>query len=60
MFSFLEPGAEQTIEVIRLSGNPKIDKLVLIHTPVRRTLNSIFETNNRYEILEILGNFGLK
>ncbi|VDM11890.1 unnamed protein product, partial [Wuchereria bancrofti] len=33
VFSFVEPGAEQTIEVIRQSGNPKIDKLVLIHTP---------------------------
>ncbi|VDO64703.1 unnamed protein product, partial [Onchocerca flexuosa] len=34
VFSFVESGAEQIIEVIRQPGNPKIDKLVLVHTPV--------------------------
>uniref|UniRef100_A0A915Q6H0 MSP domain-containing protein n=1 Tax=Setaria digitata TaxID=48799 RepID=A0A915Q6H0_9BILA len=33
VFSFVEPGAEQVIEIIRQPGNPKTDKLVLVHTP---------------------------
>uniref|UniRef100_A0A914YVA1 MSP domain-containing protein n=1 Tax=Panagrolaimus superbus TaxID=310955 RepID=A0A914YVA1_9BILA len=35
VFAFIENGSSTEIEVIRQTGNPKADKIVIVHTPAQ-------------------------